>query len=302
MSQDEANEIVRETQRRRRSLSALKVVLPTAAALGAGAAVAAAVIPGSDGVIHGCYLTHVTDSDIQRYGDLRLIDPSLKGGPNAVPEEYSCETNEKEITWNQSGPQGPVGKEGPKGEPGTAGGQGAAGSPGAPGTPLIGETEFGLNANGETFLKIKSIKGESTDKTHAGDIQVESFSFGATAQTNIGSATSGAGAGKRSVSTFTITKKLDSASPLLFQAEGTGEIFPEVDLLFAHKVKGSEQDFLQLKIDNALITSIQDGAAAGGAPTEQVTFTFQKAEESLVSANHKLLGSVGFDVSTNLKF
>jgi hypothetical protein len=79
------------------------------ALVGTGAALAAAAIPSSDGVITGC----ISHSD----GDLRVIDP-------AVDE---CKTNETTLTWNQTGPPGPVGPPGPQGEPGPAGPQGAPG-------------------------------------------------------------------------------------------------------------------------------------------------------------------------------
>lgn len=64
------------------------------------AAVAAGVIPGADGVIHGCYNA--------KNGILRVIDPDVS----------SCKRSEQMIAWNERGPEGPPGPEGPKGEPG----------------------------------------------------------------------------------------------------------------------------------------------------------------------------------------
>src|SRR6516225_8190153 len=56
----------------------------------------------------------------------------------------------------------------------------------------------------DAFLKIETpnITGESTDSKHKGEIEIYSFSLGASNPTTIGSATGGAGAGKVSLSSF----------------------------------------------------------------------------------------------------
>ncbi len=57
MGVEEAGRIARAAERMRRSSRVpLKLLLPTAAALGAGAAVAVGSIPGSGGTITGCYV------------------------------------------------------------------------------------------------------------------------------------------------------------------------------------------------------------------------------------------------------
>ncbi|HEY3759319.1 MAG TPA: type VI secretion system tube protein Hcp [Solirubrobacteraceae bacterium] len=286
----------------RRSRGLLKVALPTAAALGAGAAVAVGAIPGgADGkTITGCYanINGVYVNDIQEpYGALRVIDPSQRGEPNAVSDEYECQRDETQITWNQEGPTGPQGPVGPQG---SAGGQGAAGSAGSPGSPLIGGTSFGLtNNSGQTFLKLDGIAGESTDKQHKGEINIESFSLGA--QGAIGSAGTGAGAGKTSIQSFTITKSLDKSSPALMQDAAAGTHIDSAELSFAHKSAGKEQTYLKYDFSNIVISSISDGQSPGGAPSEQVTFAFQKLQETLVGQNGKSIASIGWNVATNQK-
>lgn len=291
-----------------RARKAIKIALPTAAALGAGAAIAVGSIPGSDKTITGCYAgtTGATVGQDLEYreppGALRVIDPSLTnpnpaGGPNSPPDPArECQGGETQITWNQTGPQGPTGPTGPTGSQGLAGGQGASG---APGTPLIGGTSFGLtNDAGLTFLKLDGIKGESLEKGHVGDLKLDSFSLGA--QGAIGSATGGAGAGKVSVQTFTITKPVDKTSPLLLQDAITGSHIKEAVLEFTHKLKGSEQDYLKLKIDDLLITSVQDGTSSSGEPQEQVTFDFLKIKSIFLPQGHKGAGeTVGWNVVAN---
>lgn len=191
MSAEEASRIARAVQRMKHSKRAVQIALPTAAALGAGAAIAAGAIPGSDGTITGCYNSKTENGVPQPlfFGDaseppggLRVIDPSLPhtvtlptGGP-AIPNlDAVCEPEETKIAWNQKGPAGPPGepgKEGKEGKEGKAGGSGPAGSQGtpggqgAPGTPLIGGTTFGVNGPGTTFLKIDGIVGGATEKDH----------------------------------------------------------------------------------------------------------------------------------------
>jgi hypothetical protein len=73
-----------------------------------GGGIAYAAIPGSDGVIHGCY------KEVK--GDLRVVD-----------YDASCAANETRLTWNQVGPPGPQGLQGERGP------QGEQGPPGLPG-------------------------------------------------------------------------------------------------------------------------------------------------------------------------
>jgi hypothetical protein len=73
-----------------------------AAGVGVGAlltgSIAYATIPGSNGVIHGCYKNSG--------GALRVIDPSQGG---------TCVSTETALQWNEQGPRGKRGKRGPAG-------------------------------------------------------------------------------------------------------------------------------------------------------------------------------------------
>lgn len=79
------------------------------------AGVAVAGIPGSDGVIHGCY---------KNSGDNRLV---------VVDSEASCPSGYSSLNWNQTGPAGPAGADGAPGAQGPAGEQGPQGEPGPAG-------------------------------------------------------------------------------------------------------------------------------------------------------------------------
>ncbi len=87
------------------------------------AAAAGGTIPASNGTITGCY------PSLGALRPLSLIDPSTGA---------SCPPGLTQVTFNQTGPQGPVGAAGPTGPTGaqgTAGAPGAAGPAGPQGAP-----------------------------------------------------------------------------------------------------------------------------------------------------------------------
>jgi type VI secretion system secreted protein Hcp len=302
MSQQEANQIVQAAQKLRRSRNALKIALPTAAALGAGAAIAVGSIPGSDGTITGCYaspnpttnanggLNNVTvNGATEPPGGLRVVDPSLPhtlsnplGAPPAPNPAAVCDPQqEKQITWNQSGPQGPIG---PTGAPGAGGAQGLPGINGQ--QELLPAVQFGFdNSAGSMFLKLDGVQGESADHKHKGDIQLSSFSFGASNAASQAHG-SGAGAGKTSFSSFTITKTLDKSTPLLLKAAVTGEHFKKADVFFARKAGGGQQDFLKIELTDVLVSSYKTNGG-GGVPTETISLDGIKGEATFING-HKL--------------
>jgi type VI secretion system secreted protein Hcp len=314
MSAEEASRIAQAVQRMKRSKRALQIALPTAAALGAGAAVAVGSIPGSNGTITGCYAStegaEIIDKDLtyrELPGALRVIDPSLPhtitlpaGGPPEPNLAAVCDPKqETQITWNQKGPAGPQGDIGPQGPAGPQGPPGSTGGQGAPGSPLIGGTTFGINGDGRTFLKLDGIKGESTDKIHKGEIEIDGFSL--SAQGGIQASGGGGGAGKASIQSFQITKKLDKASPLLFQAVATGKHIKDAVLSFTRKAGGKEQTYLKFEFQGILISGVQDGASDKATAAEQVSFAFQKCKETFYDSKGKAGQAVSINVGNTLK-
>ncbi len=77
-----------------------------------------------------------------------------------------------------------------------------------------------------------SVYGESTVKGMAGSIEALSFSLDVEQTLNIGSQSSGAGAGKISFGDIQFTKNVDSTSGVLFGAAASGRAFKEVDVTF----------------------------------------------------------------------
>ena len=87
----------------------------------------------------------------------------------------------------------------------------------------------------DAFLKIDGIEGESNDKTHKGEIEISSFSWGvAQHRHRSGTAVAVARARPRS-RTSTSRMQMSKASPVLMRACATGKHIPAAD---AHLPQG----------------------------------------------------------------
>jgi type VI protein secretion system component Hcp len=58
---------------------------------------------------------------------------------------------------------------------------------------------------------------------------------------------------------------------------------------------------LYLKLEDVLVSSVQAGGSAKGIPTEQVTFSFAKLEETYLNGDGKPGGTINFNVQANAK-
>jgi len=134
----------------------------------------------------------------------------------------------------------------------------------------------------DTFIKLGDLKGESTRKGFEGQVEIFSFSFGASNPTTVGSGTTGMSAGKVSVSSFNIMKKSDSSSPTLFQMCCIGDHFKTatVTLNKASGDKTTPLSFLKYDFTEVYIDSIQWSGSSGGddTPTESVSLAFAKVK------------------------
>src|SRR6187431_2273637 len=130
----------------------------------------------------------------------------------------------------------------------------------------------------DTFIKIGSIKGESTDDKHKEEIEVLSWSWGV-ASSLIHSGTGGSATiGRASFRELTFTHHIDRASPALMKACAVGESLREATLT-ARKAGRVQRDYLIIKMSDVIVTGVapSDGTPAG--PTiESVTLSFGRVE------------------------
>ncbi len=144
----------------------------------------------------------------------------------------------------------------------------------------------------DIFAKLGDIKGESIDDKHKDEIEVLSFSWGVS---NAGSMShgTGGGEGKATFHDLSFTHKFDKASPVLMQACALGVHLKEATITFRKAGKG-QQEFLVVKMNDVIVTSVTQGGASDGA-SENVSIGFakvnveykpQKADGSLEAGIH----------------
>ena len=126
----------------------------------------------------------------------------------------------------------------------------------------------------DIFAKIGDIKGESLDDKHRNEIEVLSFSWGVT---NAGSFAPGGGAaaGKATFQDLSIVHRIDRASPALMQACATGAHFKEATITHRKAGKG-QHEYLVVKMNDILVTSVTHSGASGEPASESVTLAFAK--------------------------
>src|ERR1700746_2076657 len=125
----------------------------------------------------------------------------------------------------------------------------------------------------DIFAKLGDIKGESLDDKHKDEIEVLSFSWGVT---NSGSVIpgGGGGAGRATFQDLFIVHNIDKASPLLMKACATGAHLKEATI--THR-KG-HQEFLIVKMNDVIITSVTHGGASDQPASESVSLAFAKVD------------------------
>ena len=129
----------------------------------------------------------------------------------------------------------------------------------------------------DMFLKIEGINGESQDAKHKGEIDVLSWSWGASqsATTHMGG---GGGSGKVSFQDIHVTKYIDSSSHNLLKYTATGKHFKEA-VLTVRKAGEKPLEYIKITMKDCLISSIQSGGSGGeDRLTESVSLNFAEFE------------------------
>jgi type VI secretion system secreted protein Hcp len=157
----------------------------------------------------------------------------------------------------------------------------------------------------EYFLRVDGIPAESTDKKHAGEIAVESFSWG---ETNAGSAFGGGGgggAGRVQMQDLHVTAHTSKAGPDLLLACASGTHIKSAVLSARRAGAKQPGDFLTFSLSDVLVTSYQTGGSETEQPRDQVSLSFGRIE--VAYKEQKADGSFGastdvvWDVTKNSK-
>ena len=129
----------------------------------------------------------------------------------------------------------------------------------------------------DIFAKIGDIKGESLDSKHKDEVEILSWSWGVQ-QSGTMAHGGGGGEGKASFNDFNFTHHVDKASPVLLKACATGEHIKEATITVRKAGKG-QQEFLIIKMNDVLITSVNpSGSGDSAATAENVAMQFSKVD------------------------
>jgi type VI secretion system secreted protein Hcp len=139
------------------------------------------------------------------------------------------------------------------------------------------------HADAAAYIKFDGIDGESSSVDHKEWIIVDSMAWGVIAPT----ANPTGGTGKVQVQDFTITHRIDKASPKLFLACATGQRIATVTLSMTRTVAGKEAEYYKITLKDVLISGISSATAptaagtpdTSGRPLESISFkVFPKVE------------------------
>lgn len=151
----------------------------------------------------------------------------------------------------------------------------------------------------DMFLKMSGVRGESVDKTHAGEMDVLAWSWGA----STGTARTGKGLLPSScVQDLSLTKFIDSASPQLIMNGVTGVVVPEA-VLTVRKAGENPLEYLILRMNQVRVTSFSTGGSGGeDRLTENVTIHFESMRGEYRRQDPKggSVAPVYFDVTSGL--
>src|SRR5690606_38761506 len=105
----------------------------------------------------------------------------------------------------------------------------------------------------------KEWPGESTDARHKDEIEILSYSWGVS---QAGSFSSGGGGGtsKANFQDISMSFVMNKASPLIMKACATGLHIKEA-VLVCRKAGGEQQEYLELKLSDVLVSSYQTGGS-----------------------------------------
>lgn len=118
------------------------------------------------------------------------------------------------------------------------------------------------------------IKGESTIAGHQDDIIVDTWQWGLTASSAIGSTQA---TGRRSYTALTIQNGIDQSTTGLMSALATNDLVKEARLTM-RKAGGTQEDYFILTLKDARVTGVSHVTAADGHTTENVAIMFTKVE------------------------
>jgi type VI secretion system secreted protein Hcp len=126
----------------------------------------------------------------------------------------------------------------------------------------------------EYLMKVNGVVGESSDAKHKGAIELTSWSWGLSQSGAAHAASGGGESGRAEVQDLLITMPASKASPRLMLSCASGEHHKDA-VLTVRKAGRPQQEFLVIKMEDVIITSVQTGGSApSGDLVDQVALGF----------------------------
>lgn len=124
------------------------------------------------------------------------------------------------------------------------------------------------------FLKLDGIKGESLDSDHKDELEVESYNFGITLPAmGIGTG-GGRAAGRADFQDFSISKRVDASSPVIYLNCIKGTVLKSA-LLTVCAASGDRRPIMKIAMSEVSITGVQPNGSGGNElPSESVSFSY----------------------------
>jgi type VI secretion system secreted protein Hcp len=129
------------------------------------------------------------------------------------------------------------------------------------------------------FLKLDGVDGESADAKHKGEIELMSYSWGK-GQPGLEQAIAAGGGGatgKVTLHDIHFSARVSKASPQLMLMTAQGKHSKEA-ILTVRKAGREQQEFLQIKLSDVLVSSYQSTGQQDELPTDQFSLNFAKVE------------------------
>lgn len=148
------------------------------------------------------------------------------------------------------------------------------------------------------FLKLDGIEGESEEEKHKNQIQLLSWSWGASNVSSV-AGTGGSGAGKVSLSDFTVMAFFDKSTPKFFKAICAGTHIPK-GTMEAVKAGAEGKPYLKVDFTELFVTSLQI-SASGEIPSVSLSFTYNEIKIEYFKQDEKGNVTSTGEVKYNMK-
>jgi type VI secretion system secreted protein Hcp len=151
------------------------------------------------------------------------------------------------------------------------------------------------------FLKLDAIQGESEAKGHENEIQIMSWSWGASQVSSV-SGTGGSGAGKADLSDFNIMANFDKSTPKFFKSICAGTHI-KTGTMSAIKSGADSKPYLKVDFKELFVTSLQISGSSE-IPAVSISFSYNEIKIDYSTQNEQgnitSTGPVTWNTKTNV--